>query len=183
MLKYSCCEYELQLTIRLLSAQNAQKKKKINDTFFPHQTLILREQSQVFRILCWGLFFFLISTLWTVYRCCWLQFSVNQSYYILVSCSSSNPTANSLDSDSVCLESSLQLEFWTHKWLFFFWFMGFSGNMTCQSAAAVSRLPNILQSLHLNDDFPFMQLSLQATLAHTITDLTRMLFQLGSWYI
>lgn len=62
--------------------------------------------------------------------------------------------------------------------------LGFNGNLSCQSAAAASRLPNILQSIHLRDDFPFTQLSLQLTLAHTShRDLTRVLFQLGFWYI
>lgn len=130
--------------------------------------------------------FLKISTVWTgtkgkkkanvVYRCCWLQFSVNQSHCILVSCSSSNPTANSLDSDSVSREL-FAIRILDTQTDLFFGFMGFNGNLSCQSAAAASRLPNILQSPHLRDDFPFTQLSLQLALAHTShRDLKTVLF-------
>lgn len=145
--KCSCRAYELQLTTVPSP---------------PHQTLILGEGS----ILCWGLFFLksLPSELEpkekkkanVVYRCYWLQFSANQSHCVLVSCSSSNPTANSLDSDSVCLESYLQLEFLdTQTDLFFF--LGLWVLMeTCHASLQQQQLAGCqiyYNPPHLRDDF------------------------------
>lgn len=133
--KSSYCEYELQPTVVVCWCTVLQKKWCI---CFPSDTGFRRTNLQIFSILCGGLPIWALTkgkNKFVVYRCWWLHFSMSQSRCLLVSRSSSNPTANSSDSDSVCLESTLPLEFWTHKQIFF-WFVGFNGNSSCPSAAA-----------------------------------------------
>lgn len=155
--------------------------------FSTSNTNFRRAKHQVFSIFCGGSFFYLYYNQRGKKKTCFLFTDVGCSF-LLTTHTVFWFYAHLLTQLKIllivtqCVSRALCNQKFGHTNRFFF--CGFNGNLSCQSAAAASRLPNILQSLHLRDDFPFMQLSLQSMLVHTShCDLTRMLFQMGSWYI